>query len=126
MIASVSDIRAVAWSPRLAHIGEVVEDLADIAQCIAIIVTTPRGSDPHRPRFGADLQPYIDMPGDQGVPGLIREITDAIREWEPRAEVIRVASMLLAAAELAQGRRRLRIEWRLRTGGAAQTTEVTL
>ena len=53
MIALVPNIRARDWQPALGEIGAVVVDLEDIAQAIRIIVTTPQGSDPHRPLFGA-------------------------------------------------------------------------
>ena len=58
----LSAIGARDWQPALGSLGEVVTDLADIAQAIDIILTTPRGSDPHRPTFGADLLQFIDQP----------------------------------------------------------------
>jgi uncharacterized protein len=125
-ISASSPALAVDWSPRLNDIGVVVEGLADIEQCIGVILRTPLGSDPHRPDFGADITPYIDQPEAACLPGLIRAATDALRRWEARIEVIRVAPHRLTAEQKALGRLALRVEWRLKGGTAVMTTEATL
>lgn len=72
------------------HHEQLVTDIDDISQCIRIIVSTPKGSDPHRPLFGCDVDQYIDYPINTARPYIVREITDALRAWEPRIKVIRV------------------------------------
>jgi uncharacterized protein len=72
-------------------LGQVVSDVADINQCVRVILTTPRGSVPHRPEFGADLQAYLDWPVNLARPHLVREVTLALAAWEPRMQVLDVA-----------------------------------
>jgi phage baseplate assembly protein W len=82
------------------RLGEVVSGVADIDQCITIIFTTPKGSDPHRPTFGSDLYQYIDYPIDAARPHFVREVVDALRLWEPRISVLRVRITPSEIAEL--------------------------
>lgn len=72
------------------RLGEIVTGVADINQCIYIILTTPKGSDPHRPTFGSELHLYLDYPIDSARPHLVREAVDALSLWEPRIQVMRV------------------------------------
>lgn len=78
---------SVFWQPALNSPGDIVQGLDDIGQSIHIILRTPRGSDPHRPEFGSDLQRYIDWPIEQAIPHVVRETVDAIRRWEPRCQL---------------------------------------
>lgn len=64
----------------------VAQQLGDISQCIRIILTTPKGSDPLRPDFGCDALKYLDMPLPTARPHLVREIRSALA-WEPRISV---------------------------------------
>lgn len=82
--------KAHHWQPALGGDGAVT-GLDDLRQAIAIIVRTPRGSDPLRPEFGSNIQRYIDYPVNRARPHLVRETVDAIRRWEPRVRVVRVA-----------------------------------
>lgn len=120
MVARIQDIRAVHWQPKLSADGQVVEGLDDIAQCISIILTTPKGSDPHRPEFGSDCWKYIDWPVDQAAPHLVREVVLAIERWEPRAVLIRVVPVV------ANARLTLQVVWRLSADAAEHVTEVSL
>lgn len=114
------NITARDWQPALGRPGEVVTDLADIAQCIEIILTTPKGSDPLRPEFGSDLWRYIDYPIDQAVPHLVREAWDALTLWEPRIQLVRIEVRRGdSAAQIV-----LRVVWQL--AGQQQATEVSL
>jgi phage baseplate assembly protein W len=78
------------WQPALGRDGEVA-GLDDLRQAIAIILRTPRGSDPLRPEFGSNLHLYIDYPVNRARPHLVRETVDALRRWEPRLSVVSVA-----------------------------------
>lgn len=123
MLTRVQDIRAVHWQPKLSAFGEVVEGLEDIGQCIGTILTTRKGSDPHRPEFGANVWKYIDWPIGEAIPHVIREAMDAVARWETRAEVVRVEP------EIGNAHLTMRVVWRLAAGGdqaAEQVTEVTL
>ena len=62
-----------------------------IQQNIGIILSTPKGSDPHRPDFGSDINKYIDRPINSITEGQIKaEIADVITMWEPRIKVMAI------------------------------------
>jgi uncharacterized protein len=79
-----------------AGIGNVVQGVGDINQCIGIILATPKGSDPLRPTFACDLWRWIDAPITVARPNLVREIVEAITKWEPRVRVLSVVINLVA------------------------------
>ena len=112
-----TSITAAHWQPALGTPGEVVEGLRDIDQAIRIILTTPLGSDPHRPDFGSDIDRYIDWPTNRVVPHLVREAVEAIRRWEPRVTVVQVLT------EIDASHITLRVQWRV-ADGVTQQTEV--
>lgn len=84
-MASFKDVTSIDWSSKLGGFGQVVEGLDDIRQCIFIILQTQKGSVPHRLDFGCDLWRYIDLPVPAAKPQIIREVTQALSRWEPRA-----------------------------------------
>ncbi|APC18537.1 baseplate protein [Pseudomonas frederiksbergensis] len=110
-------ITAAHWQPALGTSGEVVEGLRDIDQSIRIIMTTPKGSDPHRPEFGSDLHLYLDWPTNRVTPHLVRETVDAIRIWETRVTVVQV-QVLIDEVQIT-----VRVLWRV-ANGITQVTEV--
>lgn len=122
---TLPEINAVYWSPKLGAVGEVVTDADDINQCIRIILQTPKGSDPHRPDFGARLGDYIDRPINTARPHLIREATQAVLDWEPRIELVSV-KVFLAQPELEIQQVVIQVVWRLPQGINQQVTEVLL
>jgi uncharacterized protein len=92
---SLDDITSADWSLALdssqpSGIGNVVQGVADINQCIGIILATPKGSDPLRPNFAADLWRWIDAPVNVARPNLVREIVEGLTIWEPRIRVLSV------------------------------------
>lgn len=93
------------------RLGQLVLDAADIDQCIRIILTTPRGSNPHRPLFGSDLHLYIDYPVNSARPHIVREAFNALRAWEPRIEVMKVTVVLADVAAL-----NCSVEWKFAVG----------
>jgi len=115
---TIDQISAVDWQLKLGDIGEVVEDIADINQCIRIILSTPKGSDPHRPEFGSDVWKYIDYPIKEAIPNIIREAIDAINAWEPRIRIKNIR------AEVIESQVRLRIEWTHKETEQTQSMEV--
>src|SRR5271168_210376 len=85
---TLSDIKSADWSLMLdsprqpgSGIGNVVTGVDDVDQCIAIILTTPKGTDVLRPTFGTDLWKYIDAPINQAGPAVVREVTRSITQW---------------------------------------------
>lgn len=112
-----TSITAAHWQPALGTSGEVVEGLRDIDQAIRIILTTPKGSDAHRPEFGCDIHLYIDWPVNRVTPHLVREAVDAIRRWETRVSVVQVLVLI------EDSRIVVRVQWRV-ADGVTQLTEV--
>ncbi|OHX10250.1 baseplate protein [Chromobacterium sphagni] len=106
------------WQPAL-HRPDLVEAEADIDQAIRIILTTPKGSDPLRPDFGSNVHLYLDNPVDQAVPHLVRESVEAIRQWEPRCQLVKVSPLFDGS------RITLRVTWRL-ANGVQHITELPL
>jgi len=78
------------WQISLNNPADTVRDIDDIAQCIQIILTTVKGSDPLRPTFGSDVFKYIDRPMNTVDPMLVYEVYDSIERWEKRITVSRV------------------------------------
>lgn len=103
---TLDDIQSADWSLELdtsspsgasgSGMGSVVQGMADINQCIGIIVATPPGSDPLRPTFACDLWRWLDAPITVARPNLVREIVEAITKWEPRVRVLSVLINLVA------------------------------
>lgn len=98
---TVADITSASWSLMLdstvgggpgSGIGKVVQGLADIGQCIAIILGTIPGEDPFRPTFGCDLTQFIDRPLPAVLPAIVGTVTQAIEIWEPRVMVLNVTA----------------------------------
>jgi phage baseplate assembly protein W len=99
--ATPADITSADWSLMLdstaanlglpSGLGNVVQGVADVEQCILIILETPKGSDPFRPTFGCDLWSYVDKPLGLAAAHIVREVTEAISTWEPRVKLLSVA-----------------------------------
>jgi len=101
-----------------AGIGRVVQGYGDVEQCLVIILTTPKGSDVLRPTFGCDLWRFIDRPLNLAIPHIVREVTDAITQWEPRAKLISI-SVAAGTGSQALSQRIVTINWQLQLAGAA-------
>jgi len=84
MATKIQDIKAVNWQLSSERIGEVVEGISDIRQCIGTILKTTKGSDPLRPLFGSDIWQYVDKPVNTAAPNIAYEILDALGKWETR------------------------------------------
>jgi Bacteriophage baseplate protein W len=116
---TLADIQSADWSLKLGAIGQVVQGVADVDQCIAIILTTPKGSDPLRPTFGADIWSFIDYPIDEALPAIVREITAAITAWEPRVQLLNVAVLpVFDSGTQAGAQLSITVTWQLRLAAA--------
>ena len=123
---TLADITSADWSLELGTIGGVVQGIADVEQCLGIIVTTPRGSDPLRPTFGADIWRYIDFPIDVALPAIVRELTSAITTWEPRVNLISVTAQPVNDGSTQSGAHLdVTLTWQLALGGAPSSTQIT-
>lgn len=87
MATKINDIKAVNWQLSARAIGEVSEGLDDIRQCIQIILTTRKGSDPLRPLFGSNIYQHIDKPVNLASALISSEILDSVANWETRIEI---------------------------------------
>jgi uncharacterized protein len=134
---TLAEIKSADWSLMLdsaglagSGIGSVVTGVDDVDQCIAIILTTPKGSDVLRPTFGTDLWKYIDAPISQAGPAVVREVTQSITQWEPRVKVLSVISTPMFNITTQPGAHiEITVAWQLNLGGApspARSTTVTL
>ncbi len=127
---TLADIQSADWSLKLGSIGQVVQGVADVDQCIAIILTTPKGSDPLRPTFGADIWSFIDYPIDEALPAIVREITAAITAWEPRVQLLSVSALpVLDSAAQPGAQLSITVTWQLKLAAstaAPSRTQVVL
>jgi Bacteriophage baseplate protein W len=128
---TLDDITSADWSLMLdsssttqmsgAGIGNVVQGVADINQCIGIILATPKGSDPLRPTFACDLWQWIDAPVNVARPALVREIVEAITKWEPRVRLLSVVVNLSGLSNLI-----IEIVWQLTIDVPGSSQRLTL
>jgi phage baseplate assembly protein W len=117
---AIRDIISADWSPKVGDYGTLVEGIDDIAQCVGIILQTPKGSVPHRPDFGCDLWNYLDRPLAQVRPLIVRDALAAIAAFEPRCTV----QSLTTAVDGDDPRHlTLTLTW-VPTGGGLATTTV--
>ena len=127
---TLADITSADWSLEVGAIGAVVQGLNDVEQCIGIILTTPRGSDPLRPTFGSNLRQFIDHPVSVAVPSIVREVSAAITMWEPRV-TLQSVTVTPVTDESSQSSAHLNVAvtWKLklsRASAPAQTTVVAI
>lgn len=140
---TLDDITSADWSLRLdatgqpgSGIGNVVQGLADVNQCVGIILTTPQGSDPLRPTFAADLWQFIDYPINSVLPAVVQEVTRALTLWEPRITIVSISAQPVIDSTAQSGAHLdIAVTWKLKLAGnspaaarlgAIQTTAVSI
>lgn len=123
MVVSVDKIQSLNWSPKLGEFGAIVENFDDIEQCIRIILSTPRGSDPHRPTFATGLFNYIDYPQTAVKQFLIKEVFESLLTWEPRIEIDEV-NISFNQSDL--GSIEIEVRWRVKDSILEQITVVVI
>lgn len=102
--------------------GTVIDDLADIRQSIATILTTPIGTRVMRRDFGSLLFDLVDSPATpKGALRLIAATADAIERWETRVRF--VSATVIPAGN---GRAQLATVCELRKDGRPLEIPVTI
>jgi len=119
-MTNLNEITYVDWQYKLNKIGESAEGIDDINQCIATILTTRKGSVPHRPTFGSDIYKYIDYPINEAIPHIVRETTDAITLWESRVKVVAVSVEINITTLV------IKVEWKLTDSQIKNITTVKI
>lgn len=115
-MTTLNEITYVDWQLKLNEIGSVSEGIEDINQCIAIILSTQKGSVPHRPTFGSDILKYVDYPINSAKANIIRETVDAITLWEVRVNVDSVS------VEIDETQLKIKVQWSLKEDSSVSST----
>jgi uncharacterized protein len=140
---TLADITSADWSLELdkpgqpgSGIGNVVQGVADVNQCVGIILTTPRGSDPLRPTFATDLWQFIDLPINSVLPAVVKEVTQALTLWEPRITIVSITAQPVIDSTVQSGAHLdVSVTWKLKLtangsgtapAGTVQTTTVSI
>ena len=110
------------WQPKIGSHGETVDGLTELSQSLSIVLRTPLGSVPGRPRFGSELHELIDASLEEVRARAPRMVRDAARENLIRLEV--VETRVLSTTSLAHFE--LEILWRPSSGGEVQSTGVPI
>lgn len=94
MAIQLNQIQSTEWSFDINGVGQVVQGLDDIKQCVRIILETVPGSDPLRPNFGCGIYTFIDRPVTSAISDMKKAVIDCLTLFEPRIEKIKVAITL--------------------------------
>ncbi len=132
---TLAEIAFADWSLALdtpgfpgSGIGSVMQGVADVNQCIAIILSTPPGADPLRPTFGADLWRYLDYPINAAIPHIVRTVTEAVEAWEPRVKLLSVTVTPVVNTPTdpnSNAHLNINVTWQLDLGGTPSPSQVT-
>jgi Bacteriophage baseplate protein W len=113
---STDDFRGTGWAfPVRVGAGaiEAVSGGEDVRQSIHLILATAKGERVMRPDFGCGIHDLVFAAvSTQLIARVRREVEDALRTYEARIEVLRVA---VATGGLAVGRLDVEIDYRVRT-----------
>ena len=115
-MTTLNEITYVDWQLKLNEIGSVSEGIEYINQCIAIILSTQKGSVPHRPTFGSDILKYVDYPINSAKANIIRETVDAITLWDTRVNVDSVS------VEIDKTQLKIKVQWSLKEDSSVSST----
>ena len=113
---STNDFRGTGWAfPVRVGAGaiEAVSGDEDVRQSIHLILATAKGERVMRPDFGCGIHGLVFAAvSTQLIARVRREVEDALRTYEARIQVLRVA---VATGGLAVGRLDVEIDYRVRT-----------
>ena len=96
---------------QLGTLGGIVDGVDELAQCLRVVIMTPKGSVPHDPEFGSDIFRYLDRPLAAARGAIVREVLDAVAYGEPRVQIVSVT--VAAAQDALSGTIELTLEWTL-------------
>lgn len=96
------------WQFRLSETGSAATDLDEISQAVRIILTTPKGSVPHRPDFASSIYDYLDLPLNVVRSRIVEDVTTSLIRFEPRIEV---RSVLVTSLSGIGEKVRVRVEY---------------
>jgi uncharacterized protein len=129
-VIRLEDIKTRDWSMALdgstlgkrdgEGLGEVVQNIDDVIQCIQIILTTPKGTDPLRPDFACDIYSFLDKPITRAMPIIVREVTTAINRYEPRVKIISVRAERIGLSQL-----NVTLTWQPKITGISTSQRIT-
>ena len=113
-LSTTNDFRGTGWAfPVRVGVIEAVSGDEDVRQSIHLILATARGERVMRPDFGCGIHDLVFAAvSTQLIARVRREVEDALRTYEARIEVLRVA---VATGGLAVGRLDVEIDYRVRT-----------
>jgi phage baseplate assembly protein W len=104
--------------------GAEISAFEDVVQSCADILWTPIGSRIARREYGSRLPDMVDQPANQANRTLMyASVATALRRWEPRINVKRVA---VASLDAANGRFAVQLEATLVDDAAAQSYRLTI
>jgi len=127
--ATVADIGSASWSLMLdatanrgpgSGIGNIVQALDDVNQCIGIILRTHPGEDPLRPTFGCDLLQYLDAPLPVAKSKVIASVVNVLALWEPR---ITVQSVNVQMPSASPGTLQVTVHWQVNLGSLGPSVQ---
>ena len=122
--ATLADVNSSSWSLELdqtagggagSGIGNIVQALDDINQCIKIILFTIPGEDPLRPTFGCNIPSYIDKPLGVAQSAIVGNVTNSLTIWEPRISIQNIHVQVPSAANV--GSLIVTVTWVVNLGG---------
>lgn len=118
----LNEIKATNWTLSLEKQGEIVQGLAEISQCLRVLITTRKGSDPLRPTFGCDIYLYQDLPINQAIPRMVKSVSEAIAIWETRINVTSIGYALGDDGSVTT----FTIEWTEKTTQQSSSTKILI
>ena len=120
-ILSSNNITSLWWGYRAFGDG-VVQDLDELNQTLTVILSTPQGSDIHRPTFSTGIWNHVDKPVNRVTPFLVRDSFQAVEDWEPRLELTELDISIDGAA----GRVNMEAQWEIIDSDLQGQAEVIL
>lgn len=116
---------AAQWQMALGEPGDRVSGLEELAQAVAMVLSTQLGAVPGRPTYGLDRLALVDEPLPTLAGRALREVRACFVRSLPRVELVR-CTLQATVPEASNGRAVLQVEWRPKVGGEVQASEVTV
>lgn len=70
--------------------GVYVQGIDCIRQRLKILFKTRPGTDPFRPTFGIGIFDFVDKPSNSAIPDMQQAIIEAVNEFMPEIEIIKI------------------------------------